>query len=236
MCPPISAPTTHTTTVMSAGKESTRLEFIKGAATLVGASLSVSLPSFAEEAEAPAAAPASSGIPTDWGISKTDYYSDASKVVSHMRYCTELEKGAPNIEKIGANCKKEMVDFVSFYRRFDDVNGKLSYSNLYTSINVLAGHYASYGTKFPVPEKRKKRLLVEYNDIEVSDSSKKTSKAHCRGQATQLLRTMPPLLTSYPLGIPACSNQSVDCAQCNCYELHTVSVSPIHSNAFPTLA
>lgn len=52
-----------------------------------------------------------------------------------------------------------MVEFVSNYRRSDKINGKLSYSNLYTSISVLAGHYASYGPKFPVPEKRRKRLL-----------------------------------------------------------------------------
>lgn len=36
----------------------------------------------------------------------------------------------------------------------------------YTSINVLAGHYASYGPKFPVPEKRRKRLYQEYAEVE----------------------------------------------------------------------
>lgn len=61
-----------------------------------------------------------------------------------------------------------MVEFVSNYRRSDKINGKLSYSNLYTSISVLAGHYASYGPKFPVPEKRRKRLLqVRQSTIEV---------------------------------------------------------------------
>jgi hypothetical protein len=44
--------------------------------------------------------------------------------------------------------------------------GKQTFSLLYTSINVLAGHYTSYGPKFPVPEKRRKRLLQEFNDIE----------------------------------------------------------------------
>jgi photosystem II Psb27 protein len=91
---------------------------------------------------------------------------DAQKIVNHMRYCTSLEKGAPGIEGLATNCRKEMTEFVSYYRRFPNVSGKLSYSNLYTSINVLAGHYASYGPKFPVPEKRRKRLLQEYNDIE----------------------------------------------------------------------
>merc|ERR1712091_708436 len=55
--------------------------------------------------------------------------------------------------------KKEMIDFVSFYRRFTNVSGKQSFSTLYTAINVLAGHYTSYGPKFPVPEEREARLL-----------------------------------------------------------------------------
>jgi photosystem II Psb27 protein len=59
-----------------------------------------------------------------------------------------------------------MNEFVSYYRRFQGISGKQSFSLLYTSINVLAGHYASYGLKFPVPEKRRKRLLQEFNDIE----------------------------------------------------------------------
>jgi photosystem II Psb27 protein len=122
---------------------------------------------FAEEAAAPAV-PEKKPLgpaPEDWGLSK-DYYTDAGKLASHMRYCTSMEKGAANIEGIATNCRKEMTEFVSYYRRFPQVSGKLSYSNLYTSINVLAGHYASYGPKFPVPEKRRKRLLQEYNDIE----------------------------------------------------------------------
>ena len=87
-------------------------------------------------------------------------------MVTHMRYCVAMEKGTPGMEKIATNCKKEMTDFVSYYRRFPKIAGKLSYSNLYTSINVLAGHYASYGPKFPVPEKRRKRLTQEFGDIE----------------------------------------------------------------------
>lgn len=32
-------------------------------------------------------------------------------------------------------------------RRFNNVAGKPSFSTLYTAINVMAGHYASYGPK-----------------------------------------------------------------------------------------
>ena len=129
----------------------------------------VALPAFADDAPAapPAEeeAPAPVEFPKDWGIT-SDYYTDAAKVVAHMRLATSLEKGAPNMEMIALNCKKEMIDFVSFYRRFTNVSGKQSFSTLYTAINVLAGHYTSYGPKFPVPEKRRKRLFQEYAEVE----------------------------------------------------------------------
>eukprot|EP00903_Cladosiphon_okamuranus_P013551 g12622.t2 len=140
--------------------------FSAGAGALLGAATVPAAAFAAEEAAAPTEAPvASDGPPTDWGLTK-QYYPDAAKMVRHMRYCTNMEKGDPNMADIAMNCKKEMVEFVSNYRRSDKINGKLSYSNLYTSISVLAGHYASYGPKFPVPEKRRKRLLQEYTDIE----------------------------------------------------------------------
>jgi len=141
------------------------------AATLGAFAAAVALPAFADDA--PAAAPPAEGeeapapveFPKDWGIT-SDYYTDAAKVVAHMRLATSLEKGAPNMELIALNCKKEMIDFVSFYRRFTNVSGKQSFSTLYTAINVLAGHYTSYGPKFPVPEKRRKRLFQEYAEVE----------------------------------------------------------------------
>jgi photosystem II Psb27 protein len=83
-----------------------------------------------------------------------------------MRYAIQLEKGNPLLPDIAQKTKSEMIEFVSFYRRFQGVAGKQSFSLLYTSVNVLSGHYTSYGVKFPVPEKRRKRLLQEMNDIE----------------------------------------------------------------------
>ena len=104
--------------------------------------------------------------PEDFGISGKDFYADCGKVVKHMRYAVQMDKTTPRIAEVAQKTKDEMGDFVSFYRRFNGINGKQSYSLLYTSINVLSGHYTSYGVKFPVPEKRRKRLLQEFNDIE----------------------------------------------------------------------
>jgi photosystem II Psb27 protein len=106
-------------------------------------------------------------FPTDWGLTFR-YDDDAARVRKHMIVATGLAKGADKMEEFGKNMKKEMVDFVSYYRRFQKVAGKPSFSTLYTSINVLAGHYTSYGYKYPLPEKRRKRLYQEYAEIEKS--------------------------------------------------------------------
>jgi len=106
-------------------------------------------------------------FPTKWGLT-FKYEEDAAQVRDHMVIATGLSKGADKMEEFGRNMKKEMVDFVSYYRRFPKVAGKPSFSTLYTSINVLAGHYTSYGYKYPLPEKRRKRLYQEYAEIDKS--------------------------------------------------------------------
>jgi len=106
-------------------------------------------------------------FPKDWGLTYS-YETDAARVRAHMVTATGLAKGTERMEDFGKNLKKEMIDFVSYYRRFPQVAGKPSFSTLYTSINVLAGHYTSYGFKYPLPEKRRKRLYQEYAEIEKS--------------------------------------------------------------------
>jgi len=83
--------------------------------------------------------------PTDFGLKFKDFYEDTNKVVNHMRYAVQMEKGDSNIAAVAQATKDEMLDYVSYYRRFNGINGKQSFSLLYTSVNVLAGHYTSYG-------------------------------------------------------------------------------------------
>eukprot|EP00540_Astrosyne_radiata_P018874 CAMPEP_0116850350 /NCGR_PEP_ID=MMETSP0418-20121206/16106_1 /TAXON_ID=1158023 /ORGANISM="Astrosyne radiata, Strain 13vi08-1A" /LENGTH=157 /DNA_ID=CAMNT_0004482227 /DNA_START=8 /DNA_END=482 /DNA_ORIENTATION=- len=106
-------------------------------------------------------------FPEDWGLS-FKYDDDAARIRSHMVVATGLAKGSDRMEDFGKNMKKEMTDFVSYYRRFPNTAGKPSFSTLYTAINVLAGHYTSYGFKYPLPEKRRKRLYQEYAEISKS--------------------------------------------------------------------
>ena len=106
-------------------------------------------------------------FPTNFGLTYT-YETDAEKVRAHMVTATGLAKGSERMEEFGKDMKKEMIEFVSYYRRFPKIAGKPSFSTMYTSINVLAGHYTSYGFNYPLPEKRRKRLYQEYAEIEKS--------------------------------------------------------------------
>ena len=94
-----------------------------------------------------------------------DYKSDASAVLESMKQAWELPRGAPHMTDTVASTRKQMNDFVAMYRRNDKVSGSVSFSTLYTAINTLSGHYASFGPSYPVPEKRKKRLNTQFKEI-----------------------------------------------------------------------
>jgi photosystem II Psb27 protein len=96
---------------------------------------------------------------------KKDYPADARQMLDNMKVATELTRGAPDMEKIVTATRTEMNDFVAFYRRQPKVAGMPSFSTMYTAINTLSGHYASYGNKYPVPEKRRVRLQQQYKEI-----------------------------------------------------------------------
>lgn len=95
-----------------------------------------------------------------------DYAQDAAAVLADMRTACDLARGTPGMADTVARTRAEMNDFVALYRRNGKVAGSTSFSTLYTAINTLSGHYASYGNSYPVPEKRKKRLTQQFTDID----------------------------------------------------------------------
>lgn len=95
-----------------------------------------------------------------------DYKADASLVLTDMRAACDLVRGSPDMAETVGKTRREMNDFVALYRRNDKVSGSSSFSTLYTAINTLSGHYASYGSSYPVPEKRKKRLAQQFSEID----------------------------------------------------------------------
>lgn len=95
-----------------------------------------------------------------------NYKEDAARMLNDMKEATDLVRGSPNMSEVVSRTRQDMNDFVALYRRNNNVAGSTSYSTLYTATNTLSGHYASYGPNYPVPEKRKKRLHQQFNEIE----------------------------------------------------------------------
>ncbi|KAK1860764.1 hypothetical protein I4F81_003352 [Pyropia yezoensis] len=117
----------------------------------------------AVKAAAPAAPPAF--VATDFSITG-DYTTDAKVMLNNLKAVTGLARGTPGMADTVNKSRKQMNDFVALYRRNGKVSGSVSFSTLYTAINTLSGHYASYGAAYPVPEKRKKRLSQQFSEIE----------------------------------------------------------------------
>lgn len=95
-----------------------------------------------------------------------DYKTDAAIMLEDMKAATALTRGAEGMAETVAKTRADMNDFVALYRRNNKVSGSTSYSVLYTASNTLSGHYASYGPLYPVPEKRKKRLMQQFTEVE----------------------------------------------------------------------
>ncbi|KAJ8906855.1 hypothetical protein NDN08_003339 [Rhodosorus marinus] len=95
-----------------------------------------------------------------------NYADDAKNVLDNMINVCTFKKGTPGMSDVVSDVRKEMNDFVARYRRNNNVNGSASFNTLYTAINTLSGHYASYGNNYPVPEKRKKRLTQQFAEID----------------------------------------------------------------------
>eukprot|EP00871_Galdieria_phlegrea_P004208 jgi/Galph1/4789/GphlegSOOS_G3476.1 len=94
------------------------------------------------------------------------YEQDVRNMVQSLRLACVLQRDSPDYDMTVKRIRKQMNDFVSFYRRKPNISGSPSFSTLYTAINTVAGHYTTFGPEFPIPEKRKKRLEQQFQDVE----------------------------------------------------------------------
>ena len=46
--------------------------------------------------------------------------------------------------------------------------GRPSYGNVYSALNAVSGHYNNFGTKYPLPQKRKDRVMDEFKTAEIA--------------------------------------------------------------------
>jgi photosystem II Psb27 protein len=95
-----------------------------------------------------------------------DYKNETQQVIDQVKATLELEKTDPRKADAVASLRLISNDWVAKYRRDKKVAGKPSFSNMYSVVNAIAGHYISFGPTYPIPVKRKDRILDEVKDAE----------------------------------------------------------------------
>ena len=96
-----------------------------------------------------------------------NYSQDTLAVVENLKTAIALPDDATNKKEVVTLARNQISDYASRYRRDDKVAGLRSFTTMQTALNALAGYYSSYGNR-PLPEKLKKRLNQEFNQVEIS--------------------------------------------------------------------
>ncbi|MGI2907601.1 photosystem II protein Psb27 [Tolypothrix sp. VBCCA 56010] len=96
-----------------------------------------------------------------------NYTQDTLAVVNIMKNALDLPDDAPNKAAIQAEARQKINDFSARYQRVSSVSGLNSFTTMRTALNSLAGHYSSYPNR-PVPQKLKKRLQLEFKQVETA--------------------------------------------------------------------
>jgi photosystem II Psb27 protein len=87
--------------------------------------------------------------------------------VNSLRTALTLPEGAPEKAAAQAAARTSINDFFAAYRRDPALTKLASFTTMRTALNSLAGHYSSYPNR-PVPEKLKKRLEAEFQQVEAA--------------------------------------------------------------------
>ena len=96
-----------------------------------------------------------------------DYRQDTLGLVNSLRTALTLPEGTPEKAAAQADARTKINDFSAAYRRDATLTKLASFTTMRTALNSLAGHYSSYPNR-PVPEKLKKRLESEFQQVEAA--------------------------------------------------------------------
>eukprot|EP00249_Psilotum_nudum_P009843 c22185_g1_i1 orf=25-585(-) len=95
-----------------------------------------------------------------------DYTAETMRVISQIRSTLVLDKNDPAKGEAVKALRQSSNEWVAKYRREKRFAGKPSYSNMYSVLNAVSGHYISYGDGYPIPPKRKNLILEEVDIAE----------------------------------------------------------------------
>jgi photosystem II Psb27 protein len=96
-----------------------------------------------------------------------NYGEDTLALVSSLRTAINLPDGTPEKSAAQADARQRINDFAGRYRRDPALTKLTSFTTMRTALNSIAAHYTSYPNR-PVPEKLKKRLEQEFQQVEAA--------------------------------------------------------------------
>ncbi|HLO48522.1 MAG TPA: photosystem II protein Psb27 [Kamptonema sp.] len=94
-----------------------------------------------------------------------NYGEDTLALVNSLRTAIALPDDSPDKAAAQADSRQRINDFAATYRRDNSLTKLTSFTTMRTALNSLAGHYSSYPNR-PLPDKLKKRLESEFQQIE----------------------------------------------------------------------
>lgn len=86
------------------------------------------------------------------------FYDETKEMIDQVEYTLSLEKDDPSRDSAIEQTRKMTNEWVAKWRRDKKFAGKPSYSNVYSVLNAISGHYNSFGTRQPLPERRRERI------------------------------------------------------------------------------
>ncbi len=96
-----------------------------------------------------------------------NYREDTIAVIDSLRTAVNLPDDSPEKAAAQADAKGKINSYISQYRRNSKVSGSQSFMSMATALNGIASHYNSSPNR-PIPEKLKKRLDLEFKQVEIA--------------------------------------------------------------------
>jgi photosystem II Psb27 protein len=94
------------------------------------------------------------------------YQSETKNVIEKVRYTLNLDREDPNRSDAVTQLRELSNEWVAKYRREKSIAGRPSFSNMYSVLNAISGHYISFGPTYPIPKKRQDRIFEEVDIAE----------------------------------------------------------------------
>lgn len=99
-------------------------------------------------------------------LSEEVYTKETQIVIERVRYTLGLARDDPARSDAVNELRELSNSWVAAYRREKGLGGRPSFSNMYSVLNAISGHYISFGPTYPIPKKRLDRIVEEVDIAE----------------------------------------------------------------------